>query len=136
MLDACQLLKNTGKGKKPAKGSTGSKPANTIDILDQNVYEALKLEAEKIPESLRKYVNDQLEMGVEKQRFMRRYMPKLKKIAFDRGLLFIDDREDDKTAQVGLSKDGLVHCRLCDSDTCVHVMYALAMPELGRLEPM
>ena len=138
MQDACLILKkkvdeDNNSNDKP-KGVTKSK-VNTVDIIDQDVYEGLKREADKQNISFRKYANEQLEMRIEKERFMRRYMPKLSKLAFDEGIIFIKDKEEKgDIAKVGLSKEGLVHCTLCKSDTCVHVMYALAMPELGRLE--
>jgi hypothetical protein len=138
MQDACLVLKKKASepGKDEAKNKGISKTKiNTVDIIDQDVYESLKREADIQGLSFRKYANEQLEMRVEKERFMRRYMPKLSKLAFDEGILFIKDKEEnDDIAKVGLSKEGLVHCTMCDLDTCVHVMYALAMPELGRLE--
>lgn len=138
MQDACLLLKkkeaNTAQKETKGKGITRTK-INTVDIIDQDVYEGLKREADILGMSFRKYANEQLEMRVEKEKFMRRYMPKLSKLAFDEGILFIKDKEDaTEIAKVGLSKEGLVHCTMCKSDTCVHVMYALAMPEIGRLE--
>ena len=136
MQDACVLLrKKTGETTGSNKKEGIRTKVNTVDIIDQNVYESLANEAERTDQSLRKYVNEQLAMRVEKEKFMRRYMPKLKKLAFDEGILFIKDSEEQDIAKIGLSrKEGLVHCTLCDSDTCIHVMYALAMPELGRLE--
>jgi len=140
MQDACLVLKKKASENNhteiKSKGIVKSK-VNTVDIIDQDVYESLKREADNDSRgiSFRKYANEKLEMMVEKERFMRKYMPKLAKLAFDEGILFIKDKEDnDGIAKVGLSKEGLVHCTLCKSDTCVHVMYALAMDELGRLE--
>jgi hypothetical protein len=137
MQDACLPLKD--KVNEPKKVGSKNKvvktKVNTVDIIDQDVYESLKREADIENISFRKYANEQLAMRVEKEKFMRKYMPKLSKLAFDEGILFIKDKEDGtEIAKVGLSKEGLVHCTLCKSDTCIHVMYALSMPELGRLE--
>jgi len=138
MQDACMLLRKKAEGSNSAdnktKGVTRPK-VNTVDIIDEDVYESIKKEADIQGMSFRKYANEQLEMIVEKERFMRKYMPKISKLAFDEGILFIKDKEDNtEVARIGLSKEGLVHCTLCKSETCVHVMYALAMPEIGRLE--
>ena len=137
MQDACLLLKSKSKtqGSGP-KGIQKSK-INTVDITDPSVYESLKDEADMQNTSFRKYANDLLEMIAQKNTFMRRYMPKLSLLAFDDGIMFIKDREDGaEIAKVGLSKEGLVHCTMCDLDTCVHVMYALAMPQLGRMKEL
>ena len=140
MQDACTILRkkqpdvDSNNIKKP-----GIKPKlATVDITDLDVYEDLKQEAVLANTSFRDFANQQFAYMVAKNRFMRRYMPKLKKLAFSEGILFIEDKDEDvQVAKVGLShEEGLVHCTLCESDTCIHVMFALALPELGRLKQL
>ena len=138
MHNACTTLNKKVKAGKQDNGAKkkGVKPKiNTVDITDPEVYENLKREADRADVSFRKYTNDQLALRVEKERFMRSYMPKLSKLAFSEGILFIEDKDVQEIAKVGLSrKEGLVHCNFCDSESCVHIMFAMALPELGRLE--
>ena len=138
MQNACTLLKKKAidsKNESDTKKSGLKIKVNTVDIIDPDVYESLKHEADLAETSFRQYANDQLAMRVEKERFMRAYMPKLKKLVFSEGILFIEDKDEQEVAKVGLSREeGLVHCTFCDSESCVHIMFAMALPELGRLE--
>ena len=124
MQDACLVL----------KGKVAAKPANTLDILEQETYDFLKDEAEKEGTSVRKHVNNKLDMIVAKTKFMRQYMPKLKKLTFEDGTFFIYDANKNITTRIGLNK-GLVFCESCDSNECVHVMYSFSEDEIGFLEP-
>jgi hypothetical protein len=107
---------------------------NTIDIINQDVYEFMTEEASKKNTSLRKFTNEFLLAQKQKADFMKKYVPKLKEIAFEDGRMVIHDGREGNYTTITLKK-GLVHCSLCDSNECIHVMFAFAMPDLGMLEP-
>ena len=56
---------------------TARKP--TVDILRHDTYQKLSDRAENQNTSLRKFVNDILEMYLEKEEFLSQYVPKIKK---------------------------------------------------------
>lgn len=106
----------------------------TIEITNPNVYTKLSELAEKEGRSLRKYANDILEMVVTNREYLSVILPKLKRIAFDEGHLYIlDTKEEAFTAIVGL-KNNLPYCSHCEVHDCVHTLYAYAMPELSKLD--
>ena len=107
----------------------------TVDILKQETYDNLSQKAENEGTSLRKFANDILEAYLEKEEFLAEYIPKIKKIAFEDGVLYLRDKEKNKTATISHA-EGYVYCDTCDSRDCIHVLYAMATPELGKLEPI
>jgi len=108
--------------------------APTIDIIRPEIYKALTKEAEVKGTSLRKYSNDIFEMHLDKEKFLSTYMAKFKKIAFEDNILFIRDKKVNKTAEISY-KDWLIHCNLCDKTLCFHVMFAMGLPEIAKLQP-
>ena len=117
----------------PKMEKTTRKP--TVDILRHDTYKKLSYKAESQNTSLRKFVNDILEMYLEKEEFLSQYVPKIKKIAFEDGVLYLRDSEVGKTATIRYL-DGYIQCDVCDSKECIHVLYAMTLPELGSLEPI
>ena len=107
----------------------------TIDILKQDTYQKLSERAESQNTSLRKFVNDILEMYLEKEEFLTEYIQKIKKIAFEGGILYLRDSEINKTTTI-THLDGYIQCDVCNSKECIHVLYAMTLPELGRFEPI
>ena len=110
-----------------------SKPTkiNTIDITDSRTYSKLADAAEKRRLSLRKYVNEVLKMKVDKDDFMLKYMPNLKKIAFEEGIIYVKDSKISKTSQIHI-KNNIVFCDLCNSKSCNHVLFAMACQKLDN----
>lgn len=120
---------------KPQKSKESTKKKQTnVDIIRQEIYDRLQTEAEILGKSLRKYVNDILEMNFEKEDFMKNYLPQLKKITFTNGKLYVEDSKLNKVCIIGL-KRGMFHCDVCNSTECVHVIYAMTALELARIEP-
>ena len=108
--------------------------APTIDIIRPEIYKALTKEAEAKETSLRKHANEIFETHLDKSKFLSTYMPKFKLLAFEENILFIRDKKVNKTAEINY-KDGLIHCNLCQKTLCYHVMYAMGLPEIARLQP-
>jgi len=105
----------------------------TVDILDPDVYKWLSDKAKKDDTSLRKLVNNMLEMQKEKEEFIADYIQPIKKVSFEDGLLFLRDKSKKKAVTISLL-NGFIQCDVCDSKECIHVLYAMTLPEIARLE--
>jgi len=105
----------------------------TVDILDPDVYKWLSDKAKKDDTSLRKLVNNMLEMQKEKEEFIADYIQPIKKISFEDGLLYLKDSSMKKAVTISLL-NGFIQCDVCDSKECIHVLYAMTLPEIARLE--
>lgn len=103
----------------------------TVDI-ERSIHEQLTKNAENRNLSLRKYVNEILLMSIEKDEFLREYAPYLSKLTVQDNILFIKDEKLNAIAQVYL-KDHTLYCTLDESSDCMHIHFALALPELARL---
>ena len=54
------------------------------------------------------------------------------------GFSNIRDNKLHKSTEIGLI-NGAIHCVLCDNprdQACVHIVYAMMLPEVGRLGPL
>jgi hypothetical protein len=96
----------------------------------------LSSQAEQKGTNVKKYTNDLLEMCVQREKVLKKYLPQLTKINFLNGIFYINDSDLRQMAEVGINKESKVFCKLCKSDECVHVVFALAQIELPRIEPM
>ncbi|MEM3160180.1 MAG: hypothetical protein QXJ74_05300 [Nitrososphaera sp.] len=102
-----------------------------IDVK-RNVYQKLQALAESEKLSLRQYVNDLLTMSVEKNEFLQRYAPHLSKWGVQDNVLLIRDAKLNKTAEIYLRESHLF-CALDERDDCVHIHFALLLPELAMV---
>jgi hypothetical protein len=110
------------------------KRPSTIDIIKPETYKQLSREASVKGTSLRKLCNEVLEMYLEKEEFLEKYIPKLKKLAFEDNIFFVRDSKINKTAEISYN-DGLIHCSVCKKSLCFHTLYAMSQPDIARLEP-
>ncbi len=112
------------------------KPGEKLVVLKPTVVKKLeeyyKSGTIKAPD-FTNFVNELLLMNVEKDAFLRKYAPKLAKVAYEDNILFIKDFELDRTVEIYL-RDHHLYCNLDNSKDCVHIHYALALPEVGRLQ--
>jgi hypothetical protein len=69
---------------------------------------------------------------VEREKFLRAYMPFLSMIGSEANVLFIRDSKTKKISEVHL-RDRMLWCSVCESSDCIHVHYALALPETAKL---
>jgi len=113
---------------------TWEKRPPTIDIIKPETYKQLSREAKTRDTSLRKLCNEILEMYLEKEEFLGKYIPKLKKLAFEDNILFVRDSKINKTAEISYD-DGLIHCSICKKSLCFHTLYAMSQLDIARLEP-
>ena len=120
--------------KKKTTEDAPKKKQTNVDIILPEIYDRLQLDAKNKGQSLRRYVNDILEMYYEKEDFMGQYLPQLKKLAFRNGKMYVEDEKLGKIAIIGLKKN-VFHCDVCDSTECAHVIFVMTTLELARIEP-
>lgn len=112
----------------------------TISV-NQVLYELGMALAKKKNTPLTTYVSDLLAMRISKDHIIERVKPFLSLDSVGENALYIRDyRSQDTIAPVIVryadDKDETVilHCSLDKSDECVHVAYALGLPELGKID--
>jgi hypothetical protein len=100
--------------------------------INDSLYKKLKDKAAEKGLDLQRYVNDSLEMGLNKDEFLKLYAPHLSKRDIIDNCLIIWDDLRKRAAEVWLREQKLV-CDLCQKDDCIHVHFALALPEVAKL---
>jgi len=101
----------------------------TVDI-EKPLYNKLFMIKEKKGISIRKYVYDVLLMNLEKEEFLRQYVPFLSIIGIQDNILYIKDAKKDKIIEIRM-KNGKLQSN--DSNP-TYLQYAMALPELVRLK--
>ena len=109
----------------------GGKEVITVEIFKQT-YDVMKANAGKKRWNTKDYINTILQEAIERDRFLQSYAPSLSKIGYEVNILFIRDAKRNKTAEVYL-RDRALYCSVCEERNCVHVHYALALPETAKL---
>ncbi len=114
----------------------------TVNV-EIDLYYKISDIAKKRDISLRKYVNDVIADVVQRDEFVSLIWPYLKIVALDERSMFIKDQKSNHVAEVVILKNEednqynfRMQCLQDESDTCVHVAYALgflASNDLGRL---
>ena len=103
-----------------------------VDIK-REVYNKISKIAESKETSIRKYVNEVLLLNLEKYEFLKIYAPYLSKVGIEGNRLTIrDEKAKQKNYDVYLHDSKLV-CETDGSDSCIHVRFALCLPELAKL---
>jgi hypothetical protein len=109
----------------------GGKEVITVEIF-KDTYEAMKFIATRKHWSAKEYINTVLMQAIERDRFLQSYAPSLSKVGSEDDILFIRDIKLGKTAEIYL-RDRSLYCNVCDTKDCVHIHYALALPEVAKL---
>jgi hypothetical protein len=109
----------------------GGKEVITVEIFKET-YDVMKANAEKRRWNTKDYINTVLMEAIERDKFLQSYAPSLSKIGYEGNILFIRDAKKGKTAEIYL-RDRSLYCNLCDEKDCVHIHYALALPETAKL---
>ena len=139
LLYMSQIQEYTALAKEKTKtGTESTKRPTSVDIIKPEINKKISALADVKGTSTRRFVNDLLEMYIEKEEFISRYIPQLKKIGFDEDLgeIYLRDSQISKSPTVSKTSDGFIKCDTCKKDvqdSCVHVMYAMTQPEIGRL---
>ena len=109
----------------------GGKEVITVEIFKET-YDAMKLIATRKRWSAKDYVNTVLMEAIERDKFLHSYSPSLSRVGYQDNILFIRDAKLGKTAEIFL-RDRSIYCNVCESKDCVHIHYALALPEVAKL---
>ncbi len=109
----------------------GGKEVVTVEIF-RETYEVMKSSAEKKRWNTKNYINVVLKDSIAREKFLQAYAPYLLKIGYEGNILFIKDSRIGKTAEIFL-RDRVLYCSVCDSKDCLHIHYALALPEIANL---
>jgi hypothetical protein len=102
-----------------------------VEIFKET-YDAMKVVAARKRWSAKDYINTVLMEAIERDKFLRSYAPSLSKVGYEDDILFIRDTKLGKTAEIYL-RDRSLYCNVCESKDCVHIHYALALPEVAKL---
>ena len=109
----------------------GGKEVITVEIF-RDTYEIMKSVAGKKRWNTKEYINSVLKDAIERDKFLQAYAPFLLKVGYEGNILFIRDSKIGKTAEVFL-REQMLYCNLCESKDCIHIHYALALPEVAKL---
>jgi hypothetical protein len=109
----------------------GGKEVITVEIFKET-YDAMKVVAATKRWSAKDYINTVLMEAIEREKFLRSYAPSLSKVGYEDDILFIRDTKLGKTTEIYL-RDRSLYCNVCESKDCVHIHYALALPEVAKL---
>jgi hypothetical protein len=109
----------------------GGKEVITVEIFKET-YDVMKVIATRKRWSAKDYINTVLMEAIERDRFLQSYAPSLTKIGYEDDILFIRDIKLGKTAEIYI-RDRSLYCNVCQCKDCVHIHYALALPEVAKL---
>src|SRR5215212_8749233 len=109
----------------------GGKEVITVEIFKET-YDAMKVIATRKRWSAKDYINTVLMEAIERDKFLQSYAPSLSKVGYEDDILFIRDIKLGKTAEIYLC-DHSLYCNICECKDCVHIHYALALPEVAKL---
>ena len=109
----------------------GGKEVITVEIF-RDTYEIMKSEAERKRWNTKDYINSVLKDAIERDKFLQAYAPYLSKVGYEGNILFIKDSKLGKVAEIYL-RDRTLYCNVCESKDCIHIHFALALPEAAKL---
>lgn len=87
---------------------------------------------EKTDKSLTQWISDKLLMVLEKDEFLKNYAPFLSKVAIDGNSVILRDEKLQRLVEI-IYRDNKFWCDADEKECCVHVHFALALPELAEL---
>ena len=83
--------------------------------------------------SLTQWVSDKLLMVIEKNDFLKDYAPFLSKIAVTENSVILRDEKLRRLVEV-IYRNNRFWCDVDENECCVHIHFALALPELARIQ--
>ena len=87
---------------------------------------------EKTDKSLTQWISDKLLMVLEKDEFLKSYAPFLSKIATNENSVIVRDEKLQRLVEI-VYRNNKFWCDVDEKECCVHVHFALALPELVEL---
>ncbi len=100
--------------------------------LSPQVYKALSDRAIETHSSMRKLGNEILLMALRKYKYLPKYIPEISLDAIGETSVYLKNIGDGSISRVTW-KDNRVWCETHDSDSCLHVLYCLILPEAALL---
>ncbi len=88
---------------------------------------------EKTDKSLTQWISEKLLMVLEKDEFLKNYAPFLSKIAVNESSVILRDEKIQRLVEI-IYRDNKFWCDVDEEECCVHVHFALALPELAELK--
>ena len=101
--------------------------------IESDIYDQMRGIAAKNGMTLVDYVNRLLLYYLRKEMFLQMYAPSLHKIGTFNWSIFIKDDDSEGTSEVYM-KDNKLYCTLCGKEDCIHVRYALLLPEVVEIK--
>lgn len=127
----CIFKKIISRHVKDMSSHPGYKRKPTVAIKDE-VYEKAKSKAAEKGLTLVDYVNDTILQSVEKEAFLKTYAPHIEKISTG-DTIILRDNKIKKIVEIYL-KDAKLYCTNDEGHDCIHVHFALGMPEVGKIK--
>jgi hypothetical protein len=109
----------------------GGKDVITVEIF-RETYAIMKSQAERKRRNTKEYINSVLTEAIERDRFLQAFAPSLMRVGYEGNILFIKDAKMGKTTEIYL-RDHTLYCNICESNDCLHIHFALALPEAAKL---
>lgn len=101
--------------------------------IKEHIHKLVKVKADAKGVSIVDFVNDLILLNIEKDDFLRKYYGEyLSMVGYHQNSIFVKDTKKGRTAEIFL-KDSKLYCTLDDTDDCIHIHYALAQPEIAKL---
>lgn len=98
------------------------------------IYEkAFKKSQELKAKSLSTFIEDLILMNIEREEFLKRFAPGLSKVGFQNNAIYIKDHKTNRIAEIYLT-DHHLWCSVDEASDCIHVHFALALPEIVMLK--
>ncbi len=66
---------------------------------------------------------------MQENELLARHAPLMKKVSVDEDRVILLDNERNRVAEVVI-QNGILFCQLCEEANCMHVGYALALPDV------
>lgn len=99
----------------------------------QSKWEQRRVRLPQTNKTFNGFVNELLSDFIEKDEFLQKYAPALSLEGHSYNVLFIRDSKRHALAEI-YRHDKKIKCTLCNKFDCEHVHFALAIPEVAKLE--
>lgn len=112
-----------------------AKPGRHNLTVTSEIYDRIAkiYKKEKTDKSLTQWISDKLLMVLEKDEFLKSYAPFLSKIAVNENSVILRDEKLQRLVEI-IYRNNKFWCDVDEKECCVHVHFALALPELVELK--
>lgn len=100
--------------------------------IQQSIYSKAKARADARGVTLIDYVNEILLLNIEKDDFLKKYAPYIETVSVGETIV-LRDHKVNKLAEIYF-KNGTLYCTQDESNDCMHIHFALALPQVIKLK--